>query len=217
MAFLDAGSPGAPSGWTRSRSGQSGGSIGRPLGEAAARCRGADIVRASRVVRALREAPGARTRGPTQRVPKNTPDASRTSRPLSVSFNRTARPEGFAIQYSVRPQGSGLVRTARPEGFATQRTVPPDKGFPAHALTTPKDQNAQLKTNRRPVSRNHKIRAARKFLWIRTRFTHNSSTNYPQARGGTGGPRTVAAEDAATPRRARFAEPAVSAARAQLR
>ncbi len=87
------------------------------------------VIRASRGTRALREAPGARTRGPTQRVPKNTPDASRTSRPFSVPFNRTARPEGFAIRYSVRPQGSGLVRITRPEGFAIQRAVPPERAF----------------------------------------------------------------------------------------
>ncbi len=70
-------------------------------------------------VKAIREAPGARTRGPTQRVPKNTPDASRTSLPLSVPFDRTARPEGLAIQYPVRPQASGFEGRRGPKALSS--------------------------------------------------------------------------------------------------
>ena len=98
-----------------------------------------------RVARALREAPGARTRGPTQRVPKNTPDASRTSRPLNVSFNRTARPEGFAIQYSVRPQGSGLVRTLGPKAL---RPSEPFRLIRAFRLTRSRPRRIRTRNSR---------------------------------------------------------------------
>ncbi len=67
--------------------------------------------------------------GPNTRVPKNTPDASRTSRPLNLAFSRKARPEGFAIQCPVQLRLSGFVGQLGP------KTLPPDKPFHPRGLS----------------------------------------------------------------------------------
>ena len=66
--------------------------------------------------------------GPNTCVPKNTPDTSRTSRPLYLAFFRTAPPEGFTIRCLVRPRTFGLVRQLGP------KTLPPGEPFRPRGL-----------------------------------------------------------------------------------
>ncbi len=70
--------------------------------------------------------------GPNTRAPKNTPDASRTSRPLNLAFSWKARPEGFAIQCPVRPRTSGSVGQQGP------KTLPPGEPFSPRGLFGPR-------------------------------------------------------------------------------
>ena len=67
--------------------------------------------------------------GPNTCVPKNTPDASRTSPPLNLAFSRKARPEGFALRCPVQPRTSGSVGQQGP------KTLPPGEPFRPRGLS----------------------------------------------------------------------------------
>jgi len=67
--------------------------------------------------------------GPNTRVPKNTPDASRTSRPWNLAFSRKARPEGFTIRCPVWPRTFGPVERHGP------KTLPPGEPFRPKGLS----------------------------------------------------------------------------------
>jgi len=67
--------------------------------------------------------------GPNTCVPKNTPDASRTSRPLNLALSRSVRPEGFTIRCPVWPRTFGLVGKQGP------KTLPPGKPFRPRGLS----------------------------------------------------------------------------------
>ncbi len=97
------------------------------LGSRALLCFGAGLGRrpGARIKRGARCADA----GPNTRVPKNTPDASRTSRPLNLAFSRKARPEGFAIRCPVWPRTFGLVGQQGP------KTLPPGEPFPPRGLS----------------------------------------------------------------------------------
>ncbi len=120
--------------------------------------------------------------GSSQRVPENTPDASRTSRPVSFPFDRTTRPEGFTIRSPVPPQTS---RSGEPRGPKALRPTEPFrlKDFPVHAFTIPKDQNARFMIYFWRVHRNGNYPSAGNFLWIENRVTHKLSTSFPHRRG----------------------------------
>ncbi len=93
--------------------------------------------------------------GSNTRVPKNTPDASRTSRPLNLAFSRKARPEGFTIRCPVWPhRASGLVGQLGP------KTLPPGEPFPPRGLSDSRAHD--------PEGSDRAIHAPLKRLWLQS-------------------------------------------------
>ncbi len=92
--------------------------------------------------------------GPNTRVPKNTPDASRTSRPLNLAFSRNARPEGFTIRCPVQPRMSGSVGQPGP------KTLPPGEPFPPRGLSDSRAHD--------PEGPERAIHAPSKRVWLQS-------------------------------------------------
>ncbi len=122
---------------------------------------------------------GTRTRGPTQRAPKNTPDASRTGRPLSLAFYRIARPEGFAIRFSVRPQASGFEGRRGPKALSSWEPFGLKRlsGSRAHD-----PEGSERASHRHPSGLRHQSEGSRARQILvdndsrRTQFIHSLST-----------------------------------------
>ena len=81
------------------------------------------------------------------------------------------------VPFSLDFPGSLNDTTRRPCRPANRSTR---EGFPVHALTVPKDQNAQFMFVRSAFGINRKVSARCRILWIMIRVAHIPSTGYPQ-------------------------------------